>query len=116
MFTLPEVHGKYPVGATTFAIPIQAQDDASRVVGRARLKPSSGGQPDTPALKLEEVAFTAYYPADVRAVKHAYKGVHWVPRCVARLAHAIGRLMWMSQDLSMKLSEGMHTSEACILG
>ena len=99
MFTLPEVHGKYPVGATTFAIPIQAQDDASRVVGRAKLKPSSGCQPDTPALRLEEVAFTAYYPADVHAVKHAQKGVHWVPRCAARLAHFMGKLMYMLKDL-----------------
>ena len=80
MFSLPEVQGKYPVGATTFAIPINAQDDASRVVGRAKLKASSGGQPDTPALKLEEVAFTAYYPADTQVVAH--KGVHWFPRCV----------------------------------
>lgn len=83
MFSLPEVHGRYPVGATTFAIPVTAQDDASRVVGRAKLKPSSGGQPDTPALKLEEVAFTAYYPADMQVVAH--KGVHWLPRCVLSL-------------------------------
>ena len=80
MFSLPEVHGKYPVGATTFAVPITAQDDASRIVGRAKLKPSSGGQPDTPALKLEEVAFTAYYPADTQMAAH--KGMYWLPRCV----------------------------------
>lgn len=103
MFTLPEVHGKYPVGATTFAIPVPAEDDAARVVGHAKLKASSGGVPDTPALKLEEVAFTAYYPADVRAVKHAHKGVHWVPRPVSETlkgyAHFGGMQVWLVHGL-----------------
>ncbi|EKM59854.1 uncharacterized protein PHACADRAFT_192245 [Phanerochaete carnosa HHB-10118-sp] len=83
MFSLPEVRGKYSVGATTFAIPITAYGDASRVIGRARLKPNISGVPDTPALKLEEVVFTAYYPADMQAVKRARKGVYWVPRPVS---------------------------------
>ncbi|GJE84462.1 platelet-activating factor acetylhydrolase, isoform II-domain-containing protein [Phanerochaete sordida] len=83
MFNLPEIHGKYPVGATTFAIPVPASDDASRVIGDAKLKPSSDGIPGSSALKLEEVAFTAYYPADVHSAKHAHKGVHWVPRPVS---------------------------------
>jgi platelet-activating factor acetylhydrolase len=80
MLTLPEVSGKYPVGATTFAIPITTKDEASRTIGRAKLRPSSGGQPDAPALKLEEVAFTAYYPADTSSGRKLQKGVHWVQR------------------------------------
>lgn len=82
MFTLPEAPGRYPVGATTFAVPINTTNESSRIIGRAKLKPSSGGQPDTPALKLEEVAFTAYYPADTDTHVKLQKGVHWIPRCV----------------------------------
>lgn len=80
MLTLPEIPGKYPVGATTFAIPIVTKNEASRTIGRAKLKPSSGGEPDTPAVKLEEVAFTAYYPADTSSARKLQKSVHWIPR------------------------------------
>ena len=102
MFSLPEIHGKYPVGATTFAITVPASDDASRVVGDAKLKPSSDGIPGSPALKLEEVAFTAYYPADVGAVKHAQKGVHWVPRCAISNVHSVRLLTQTTKDQSQK--------------
>lgn len=83
MLTLPEIPGRYPVGATTFAVPVKTQDEAARIIGRAKLKPSSGGQPDTPALKLEEVAFTVYYPADISPPPKnsaERKRLHWVPR------------------------------------
>lgn len=80
MFTLPETPGKYPVGATTFAVPVRTKDEAARIIGRAKLKPSSGGNSGAPALKLEEVAFTAYYPADTESHAKLHKAVHWVPR------------------------------------
>ena len=77
-FTLPSFPGTYPVGTAAFAVPIAVGDDAARVVGSAKLKGTS-----TPALKLEEVCFTAFYPADV-AVKDraATPAVSWMPRCV----------------------------------
>ena len=83
MFTLPEVPGKYAVGATTFAVPVATKDEASRIVGRGTLKSSSGGLPGTAALKLEEVAFTAYYPAETKSSVKLHWGMNWVPRYVA---------------------------------
>ena len=80
MFTLPDTPGKYAVGATTFAVPVKTKDEAARIIGRAKLRPSSGREPHTPALKLDEVAFTAYYPADTDERVKSNKGVHWVPR------------------------------------
>ncbi len=58
---------KYPVGSTTFATPVQP----SVTFGNATLN-------DQPALVLDEVAFTAYYPADVTAGPS--KGVDWLLR------------------------------------
>ena len=80
MFTLPETPGKYPVGATTFAVPVKTKDEAARIIGRAKLRsPGGGGEP---ALKLEEVVFTAYYPAETIEHTKSNKSVHWVPRYV----------------------------------
>ncbi len=84
MFTLPDVPGPYAVGATTFAVPVSVTDDSSRIIGDARLKASSGSSPYAHALKLEEVAFTAFYPADShdeRAKNAKYK-MAWIPRYV----------------------------------
>ncbi|EKM80049.1 hypothetical protein AGABI1DRAFT_120085 [Agaricus bisporus var. burnettii JB137-S8] len=84
MLSLPPVHGRFPVGVTTFATPVRP----SRRVGNAQLKSvkvSSAGR--TYALNLEEVAFAAYYPADtsnkppksidwlVRPLKHSLTGI-----------------------------------------
>lgn len=82
MFTFPEIPGRYPVGATTFAVPIDVANNEDRVIGEGRLKHTSGGRPNEPALKLEEVAFTAFYPADIEKSRGTgfRQGMSWIPR------------------------------------
>lgn len=77
MLSLPPVHGRFPVGVTTFATPVRP----SRRVGNAQLKSvkvSSAGR--TYALNLEEVAFAAYYPADTS--NKPPKSIDWLIRFV----------------------------------
>ncbi|KAJ3538581.1 hypothetical protein NM688_g6497 [Phlebia brevispora] len=81
-FTLPEVAGKYPVGTTSFAVPITNVEEADRVIGSATLRASSGTQAGTPALKLEEVAFTAFYPADISSRYRGPRTTSWIPKPV----------------------------------
>ncbi|KEP55677.1 platelet-activating factor acetylhydrolase [Rhizoctonia solani 123E] len=65
---LPDYKGRFPVSIATFRKPIRP----SHVYSNARLN-------GTPTLKLEEIAYTVYYPTtDERA--HGTKGVHWLPR------------------------------------
>ncbi|KAI0065816.1 hypothetical protein BV25DRAFT_1978722 [Artomyces pyxidatus] len=74
MFSLSEPVGPYPVGATTFALPVRPP----RVMGTAKV---SAGQADGEhALQLEEVAFTLYYPTSPSAAKTHRKGMHWLMR------------------------------------
>ncbi len=70
-FFLPDCHDLYSVGATTFVTPVRP----SRTYGSARFP---NGQP---ALVLDEVAFTAYYPAN-RADKawKSKRGINWLNR------------------------------------
>ncbi|KAH9844109.1 platelet-activating factor acetylhydrolase, isoform II-domain-containing protein [Rhodofomes roseus] len=63
MFHLPDVPGRFQVGATTFALPL----NDPQVFGAAKLAKSSGNTPHEPALLLEEVVFTAFYPADINS-------------------------------------------------
>lgn len=79
MFSLPSIHGRFPVGVTTFATPVRP----TRIIGSAKLKnPRNSRQESTDhALLLEEVAFTAYYPADISS--NPPKGVDWLFRFVA---------------------------------
>ncbi|KAF9453028.1 hypothetical protein P691DRAFT_659435 [Macrolepiota fuliginosa MF-IS2] len=70
MLSLPLIHGRFPVGVTTFVTPVRP----SRLVGSAKLKSNSADH----ALQLEEVAFTAYYPADTSY--NPSKGVDWLFR------------------------------------
>lgn len=63
---LDEPKDGHPVGATTFAVRVSP----SKVIGNARLN-------NEPALHLEEVAFTAYYPADPATRR---KGMPWLLR------------------------------------
>lgn len=69
---LPESSGQFRVGATTFVTPVRPP----RSVGSAKILNSTSNVRE-PALQLEEVAFTAYYPADVGERK---KGLDWVIR------------------------------------
>ncbi|KAF4602119.1 hypothetical protein EYR40_005323 [Pleurotus pulmonarius] len=64
---LDEPKDGHPVGATTFAVRVSP----SKVIGNARLN-------NEPALHLEEVAFTAYYPAVPAATRR--KGMPWLLR------------------------------------
>jgi platelet-activating factor acetylhydrolase len=88
--SLPEPNGPYAVGATTFIRSIPK--DQQEVIGTACVRTAGSSHTTTsedglrPALLLEEVAFTVYYPADVSkhsrsswlgsSGKHA-KGMSW---------------------------------------
>ncbi|KAH8106025.1 platelet-activating factor acetylhydrolase [Cristinia sonorae] len=76
MWTLADVPGRYPVGATTFATPIS---NDGHVIGKSKLiaGASSGGKPHAPALLLKEVVVTAYYPADT-SHNETKKGMAWL--------------------------------------
>ncbi|KAK0429642.1 platelet-activating factor acetylhydrolase, isoform II-domain-containing protein [Armillaria borealis] len=70
-FHLPDCHDPYSVGATTFVTPVRP----SRIYSSARLP---NGQP---ALVLDEVAFTAYYPADMADKPWTLRlGIDWLNR------------------------------------
>ncbi|KAH7343957.1 platelet-activating factor acetylhydrolase, isoform II-domain-containing protein [Rhizoctonia solani] len=65
---LPDYKGRFPVSVATFRKPIRP----SHVYSNARLN-------GKPVLKLEEIAYTVYYPTtDDRG--HGSRGVHWLPR------------------------------------
>lgn len=81
---LPYISGAYPVGATTFSLVLSSPE----VIGKAKLRDGS------PALSLEEVVFTAFYPADLSTppnAKKPRKGIRWLlsPRrnTIAGYAH-----------------------------
>ncbi|KAL0573965.1 hypothetical protein V5O48_007980 [Marasmius crinis-equi] len=69
MLSLEEPKG-YPVGATTFLCPLPSP------VRHGSVKISGH---EESGLLLEEVAFTAYYPAEVDS-KTSRKGLHWITR------------------------------------
>jgi platelet-activating factor acetylhydrolase len=77
MFFLPAIQGRFPVGITTFVTPVKSPQP----IGNVKLRKPHTARPShkNSALFLEEVAFTAYYPADVssKTVKH---GVDWLIR------------------------------------
>lgn len=79
MLFLPEIHGPFAVGAITFVTPVQP----SRITGAAKLKTrdSTSELPAEPALCLQEVAFTAYYPAKISS-ETPKKGIPWLIRLV----------------------------------
>ena len=73
---LPQVPGRFSVGATTFS------KFYPRIsIGSTVLRPPA---PAEPVLQLEEVAFTAYYPADkphsIDGSETPNKGLHWLLR------------------------------------
>ena len=71
--------GPYNVGATTFALQVRPAD----VIGKAALRTETGQI--TPALRLEEVSFTAYYPASLSPVMEKSRQpswLDWFPRYV----------------------------------
>jgi platelet-activating factor acetylhydrolase len=82
VYTLFDAHGPHPVGATTFAITVNVCNPQERILSDAKVKATAAGRPAEPALKLEEVAFTAFYPAkiDVSGKRPPGKGLQWIPR------------------------------------
>jgi hypothetical protein len=83
MLSLPEFHGRFPVGATTFKLPV-----STKVLGTAKIHRhghSDSGPSVKPALQLDEVVFTAYYPAQVEG-SNMKKGLDWLLRSVLELA------------------------------
>jgi len=79
MLFFSDFQGGFPVGATTFVTPVRP----ARIVGSAKLR-NSKSEPPEPAFYLEEVAFTAYYPADLSS-RTTRKGLHWLIRLVELL-------------------------------
>lgn len=77
MLTLRPPHGA-PVAAATFVAAV----NPALAVGSATL----AGTTNDPALLLEEVAFTAYYPADLSQRPRPRKGLDWLLRCVEKQA------------------------------
>lgn len=76
MLLLPAIEGRFPVGVTTFTTPVRP----ARSIGSAKLKSPRASRQDASqhAFFLEEVAFTAYYPADVDVTSK--KGIPWFLR------------------------------------
>jgi platelet-activating factor acetylhydrolase len=72
MFFLPEIQGRFAVGASTFVTPVRP----ACTTGSATLRNSTSS-----AFRLQEVAFTAYYPAELTS-KTVRKGVDWLIRLV----------------------------------
>jgi platelet-activating factor acetylhydrolase len=72
MLFLPSPKGPFSVGATHFRLPVSPP----QTYGTAQIRNRSTGKLE-PALVLEEMAFTAYYPAEVKGIK---KGIDWLQR------------------------------------
>ncbi|CAA7260046.1 unnamed protein product [Cyclocybe aegerita] len=86
---LPRIQGRFSVGVTTFVTPVRPPQS----IGTAKLKRSAGKKQEQPshALFLEEVAFTAYYPADVSAASK--KGVPWFLRPIRESLHGFAAFL-----------------------
>lgn len=83
MLSLPEFHGRFPVGATTFKLPVSTKVLSTAKIHRHGHR-SDGGPSVKPALQLDEVVFTAYYPAQVKG-NNMKKGLDWLLRSVLEL-------------------------------
>ncbi|KAJ6598884.1 platelet-activating factor acetylhydrolase, isoform II-domain-containing protein [Mycena vulgaris] len=82
MFSLPQPQAplSFPVGALTLVAPVRP----ALAVGTAALAGTVA-----PALLLDELAFTAYYPADPAPT--ARKGLHWLIRPVSAALRGFSR-------------------------
>lgn len=72
------VEGKYPVGATTFTLPVSPK----REFGSSQLNADSIHGPG-PAVALSEIAFSIYYPTLPDLPDGNKKGVDWSLRCAS---------------------------------
>ncbi|KAJ7129494.1 platelet-activating factor acetylhydrolase, isoform II-domain-containing protein [Mycena epipterygia] len=80
MFSLRPPQGPLPVGAVTLVAPVRP----ALTVGTATLALGN-----TPALLLDEVAFTAYYPADLSPKSR--KGLDWLIRPIGATLRGFSR-------------------------
>ncbi|KJA29853.1 hypothetical protein HYPSUDRAFT_127126 [Hypholoma sublateritium FD-334 SS-4] len=92
---LPTIQGRFPVGVTTFTTPVQPL----RSVGSVKLKNFRRARQDYPehALLLEEVAFTAYYPAEVDA--SSKNGIPWFIRPIRDTLNGFSTFIGISKWL-----------------
>lgn len=84
MLFLPKSNGRFPVGATTFKLPV-----STKVLGTVKISRhghNDGGPTVEPALQLDEVVFTAYYPADING-SNIKKGLDWLLRPLQASLH-----------------------------
>ncbi|KAH9071536.1 hypothetical protein EDB83DRAFT_2517349 [Lactarius deliciosus] len=98
--------GPYAVGAVTFTLPVRP----TRIIGGAAVRTETGET--VPALRLEEVSFTAYYPVSPNTTESRWNWLNWFPRPLAETvrgyshfsvprylhssAMAIGTLFWVA--------------------
>ncbi|EGO27802.1 hypothetical protein SERLADRAFT_447019 [Serpula lacrymans var. lacrymans S7.9] len=98
MLYFPSIKGRYPVGATTFQLAVPSPI----TVGTSKIR--AGGQNGDlkSALVVEEIAFTAYYPAQVRNIKRT-RGLDWLIRPIREslrgYAHFAGISTWIVRPL-----------------
>ncbi|KAI0249989.1 platelet-activating factor acetylhydrolase [Lactifluus subvellereus] len=86
--------GPYPVGATTFTLPVRP----TRVFGTAAVRTETGQI--APALRLEEVSFTAYYPVSRTTAESRWKKwLDWFPRPLADAVRGYSRYAGISSLL-----------------
>ena len=69
---LEHIVERYPVGVTTFALPVP-----TRQFGKATYKENG-----KPALVLSEVGFAIYYPTEARLSTKQYPYPYWIMRYV----------------------------------
>ena len=72
--------GPYAVGAATFVLPVRP----ALVIGGTALRTETGQT--VPALRLEEVSFTAYYPVSPTIPKSRWHWLNWFPRYILCLS------------------------------
>ncbi|KAF8195710.1 platelet-activating factor acetylhydrolase, isoform II-domain-containing protein [Mycena galopus ATCC 62051] len=82
MFSLRPPHGPFPVGAVTLVAPVTP----TTAIGTATFAATKAS-----ALVLEEVAFTAYYPADLGTNGKRRKGLDWLIRPVGATLKGFSR-------------------------
>lgn len=87
---LPDYKGNFPVAVTTYTKPIRP----THVYGNARFD-------GKPALKMEEIAYSVYYPT-VKEKAHS-RGIPWVLRYVKRMSNVPSVLTQHDPDHSMHL-------------
>lgn len=96
MLFLPSIHGRFPVGITTFVTPVRP----AQIVGSVKLRNVRHGQLEN-ALCLEEVAFTVYYPTEKPT--NSQEGVDWFIRQVLQNIFFTHHNLSLLPDLSENL-------------